>query len=186
MYTVVDIETTGLSKNYHHITEIAAVKIRNGQMINSFQTLVNPETHIPSFITRLTGITNDMVKSQPTINQVLPSFLEFLGEDVFVAHNATFDFGFLEHNLRVHGHQFSPPRLCTKKLANRLFPELSHKRLSDLCTHMNITNIQAHRAMGDVQATALVFNNMLNILHSRGISSVPEVLQFERQPKSKQ
>lgn len=180
MYTVVDIETTGLSKNYHQITEIAAARIRNGKIAESFETLVNPQVRIPSFITKLTGISDAMVKDAPMINKVLPGFVNFLGDDVFVAHNATFDYGFLEHNARVHGHRLEGERLCTRKLANRLFPELPRKRLSDLCGHLNITNMRAHRAMGDVQATALVFNEMLAILQSRGISEVSEVLKFER------
>ena len=181
MYTVIDIETTGLSKNYHQITEIAAAKIRNGKMVECYETLVNPKVRIPSFITRLTGIDNEMVKNSPFINQVLPSFVDFLGDDVFVAHNATFDYGFLEHNLKVHhNHQFINPRLCIRKLANRLFPELSRKRLNDLCEHLNIKNVQAHRAMGDVKATAEVFSTMLNILQEKGISEVKDVLKFEK------
>ncbi len=182
MYTVVDIETTGLSKNYHHITEIAAVKIQQGKITNSYQTLINPQVRIPSFITKLTGIDNHMVKDAPPINKVLPAFHQFLGTDIFVAHNATFDYGFLEHNSKIHGHSLTAPRLCTRKLANRLFPQLPRKRLSDLCEHLNIQNVQAHRAMGDAHATALVFNEMLNILQSKGISHVDEVLKFEKSP----
>ncbi len=180
MYTVVDIETTGLSKNYHRITEIAAAKIRHGEIAESYQTLINPQVQIPPFITNLTGINNAMVKHAPTINQVIPGFMDFLGKDVFVAHNAAFDFGFLEHNGRLHGQPLVSPRLCTRKLANRLYPELPRKRLADLCSHLNITNVQAHRAMGDVQATVKVFNNMLSILQEKGIREVPEVLKFEQ------
>ena len=175
MYTVVDIETTGLSKQYHHITEIAAVKIRQGRIVDSYETLINPQVRIPTFITHLTGIDTQLVKNAPVISQVLPSFVNFLGEDVFVAHNATFDYGFLAHH-----HNLLNPRLCIRKLANRLFPELAHKRLADLCAHLNIDNVQAHRAMGDVQATAAVFGHMLSILQEKGISEVPEVLKFER------
>ncbi len=180
MYTVVDIETTGLSKSCHQITEIAAVKIRRGSIVKRYETLVNPQVHIPSFITRLTGINNELVKKAPTINQVLPSFVNFLGKDVFVAHNAAFDFGFLAHNLRRQGKELDNPRLCTRKMAHRLFPELPRKRLGDLCSHLQIKNVQAHRATGDVQATAAVFNLMLGILQEKGISDVPDVLKFER------
>ncbi len=180
MYTVVDIETTGLSKNYHQITEIAAARVRNGRIVESFESLVNPQVRIPHFITKLTGISDAMVKDAPTISRVMPSFIDFVSEDVFVAHNATFDYGFLEHNARLHGHKLENERLCTRKLANRLFPELPRKRLGDLCGHLNITNVRAHRAMGDVQATALVFNEMLGILQSRGISEVSSVLKFEK------
>ncbi|MBS3123180.1 3'-5' exoribonuclease [Candidatus Woesearchaeota archaeon] len=184
MYTVIDVETTGLSKYFNHITEIAAVKINNGIITENYQTLVNPQVRIPSFITQLTGINNEMVKDAPTIKEVLPSFKHFLHDDVFVAHNATFDFGFLDHNLKLHHDQnILNHRLCTKKLANRLLPHLSRKRLQDLCQHFNINNVQAHRALGDAQATALVFSNMLNILHEKGISEVKDVLKFERTPR---
>ena len=181
MYTVIDIETTGLSKSYHQITEIAAVKVRAGRIVDSYQTLVNPQVRIPSFITRLTGIDNNMVRYSPTITQVLPEFVKFIDKDVFVAHNATFDFGFLSHNLKHHYEQeLQNYRLCTRKLANRLFPELPQKRLVDLCVHLNVQNHHAHRAMGDVMATVKIFNNMLNVLRERGISQIDEILKFER------
>jgi DNA polymerase III epsilon subunit family exonuclease len=186
MFTVIDIETTGLSKNYHQITEIAAAKVRDGQIIDTYQTLINPLTKIPSFITKLTGINNEMVKFSPTINKVLPSFKQFLSKDIFVAHNATFDFGFLDHNMQLHHREELPnKKLCTRKLANRLLPNLPRKRLGDLCEHFSIKNLQAHRAMGDVLATVGVFNNMLDILHDKGICDVDEVLKFENCVASK-
>ncbi len=128
-YTIIDIETTGLSKHRHKITEIGAAKVRDGKIVEQYQTLVNPGCHIPSFITKLTGINDDMVKDAPTIASVLPEFMAFLGEDVFVAHNATFDFGFLDHNLQQHQNQpISNKRLCTKKLENRMLPDIKKKR----------------------------------------------------------
>lgn len=178
---MIDIETTGLSKSYHQITEIAAAKIRNNKIIDSYETLVNPQVRIPSFITHLTGINNEMVKDAPKIKEVLPNFKDFLGEDVFVAHNATFDYGFLDHNLRYHhGINLTNQRLCTRKLANRLFPELSRKRLQDLCQHLHIQNQQAHRAMGDVKATSAVFSEMLNILQEKGVSDIKDIFKFEK------
>ncbi|MBS3165585.1 3'-5' exonuclease [Candidatus Woesearchaeota archaeon] len=181
MFTVIDIETTGLSKGYHQITEIAAVKLRKNQIVDRYQTLVNPQVHIPSFITGLTGIDNKMVKDAPTIKAALPSFREFLADDIFVAHNATFDYGFLNHNLNIyHNSNLLNPRLCTRKLAHRLFPELPRKRLQDLCEHLNIRNTQAHRAMGDVLATTQVFNNMLDILGEKGITEIDDILKFQK------
>lgn len=181
VFTVVDIETTGLSKYYHRITEIAAARVRDGKIVKSYQTLVNPQVSIPSFITRLTGIDNKMVKNAPLISEALPSFVEFIGEDVFVAHCAAFDYGFIEFNLkRRHNHDIINKRLCTRKLANRLFPELPAKRLTDLCSHLNVVNINAHRAMGDVEATSQVFIHMLDILQKKGICSVDDILRFER------
>ena len=86
----------------HKITEIGAVKVKGDSVVEEFQTLVNPKQHIPRFITRLTGITNEMVKGELPIQKVLPSFLDFIGDNVMVAHNATFDYGFLHHNLQKH------------------------------------------------------------------------------------
>lgn len=181
MFTVVDVETTGLSKGYHKITEIAAARVRDGEIIEHYQTLVNPQVRIPSFITRLTGINNEMVKDAPPIEHVLPGFLKFLGKDIFVAHNATFDFGFIGHNLVVyHKKELLNHRLCTRKLANRLFPELPRKRLQDLCKYLNIKNQQAHRALADVYATVDVFNTMLALLGEKGLKDIEEIIRFER------
>ncbi len=182
-FTVIDIETTGLSKHYHKITEIAAARVRNGKIVKSYQTLVNPKVRIPSFITNLTGIDNKMVKDAPTIKQALPSFAKFLRDDIFVAHNATFDFGFLEHNLRTyHKYHLLNDRLCTRKLANRLYPELPRRRLGDLCEFLHTKNAQSHRALGDVKATAEVFSNMLCLLNERGISEIEDIIKFEKSP----
>jgi DNA polymerase III epsilon subunit family exonuclease len=184
--TIIDIETTGLSRVKHGITEIAAVKMRGKEVVASFQTLVNPQCHIPTFITRLTGIDDELVKDAPTIESVLPSFLDFLGDDVFVAHNASFDFGFLEHNLLEHcDHQLSNKKLCTRKLANRIFPQLPRKRLGDVCEHLGVTNTNAHRAMSDVLATVDVFTNMVDVMYEDGICDIDSIVEFERAPRKR-
>src|SRR5210317_2226828 len=97
-YVILDLETTGLSKHYHKITEIAAMKIKDNEIVDKFEALVNPQVPIPKFITRLTGITNEMVENEPTIDEIMPKFLEFLEDHPIVAHNATFDHGFLSEN----------------------------------------------------------------------------------------
>jgi len=167
-YVIVDIETTGLSKDRHHITEIAAVLFDGKKILKTFQTLINPQTHIPSFITHLTGITNAMVQDAPTIDQALPDFFDFLEDHILVAHNATFDYGFLNHNGLIHlDTPIENHTLCTRKLANRLVPELPSKRLECLCQHFNVINERAHRAMGDVMATVKIFEQFLNILKKK-------------------
>lgn len=184
--TIVDIETTGLSKNRHKITEIAAVNLVNGKIKKEFQTLVNPECHIPSFITKLTGIDDRMVQDAPTIADALPDFKKFMGGNLMVAHNATFDHGFLSHNSLTHlQEELMNDKLCTKKLANRLLPELPSKKLSTLCEHFDITNVQAHRALADVHATHGVFTNMLQQLDEAGIKEQEEIKKFESMPVSK-
>ena len=181
-YIILDIETTGLSKYRHKITEIAAIKVENNEIVDEFQTLINPRMPIPSFITRLTGITNEMVQSAPTIDQIMPHFLNFVGDTVIVAHNATFDFGFLDHNAKIVGASFDNEKLCTRKLANRLLPDLPSKKLSLICDHLGIINEQAHRAMTDVKVTAEIFSKFLNDLEFLGIVGKENVLKFERSP----
>jgi len=185
-YVVVDIETTGLSKHYHKITEIAAARVKNGKITKEFQTLINPGVKIPSFITRLTGIDNEMVKDAPSIREVMPAVVKFFGKNVFVAHNATFDFGFLDYNAAYYyNKRIMNERLCTKKLANRLLPDLSSKKLGSICEHFGIVNSQAHRAMADVHATVGVFNNFLDMLKENEITEVDDVKNFEKMPKKK-
>src|SRR5660398_257858 len=105
-FVVVDLETTGGSPTLSAITEIGAVKTRGGEVIGEFQTLVDPGMSIPSMIVRLTGITDAMLVAAPTIEQVLPSFLEFLGDAMLVAHNAPFDVGFLKAACRQQGYKW--------------------------------------------------------------------------------
>lgn len=183
-YVVVDIETTGLSKHYHKITEIAAARVKDGKITKEFQTLINPNVKIPSFITKLTGIDNEMVKDAPAINEVMPAVVKFFGKDIFVAHNATFDFGFLDYNAAYYfNKRIGNDRLCTKKLANRLVPDLSSKKLSRLCEHFDIINSQAHRAMADVHATVGVFNRFVEMMGERGITTPEEIMKFEKRPR---
>ncbi|MFT4303522.1 MAG: PolC-type DNA polymerase III [Candidatus Woesearchaeota archaeon] len=184
-YAVVDIETTGLSRHYHRITEIAGVIVDNGMIVKEFQTLVNPEVKIPGFITKLTGINNDMVKDAPTIDQVMPKFAEFLGDNILVAHNATFDYGFLSANAQRNNIFLKNKCICTKKLANRLLPDLPNKKLGCLCNHFGITNIQAHRAMADVQATTGVFNNFISMLNEKGFANEEQIIKFQSIPRKK-
>ncbi len=185
-YVVVDIETTWLKRTYHKITEIAAVRYDWSMIVEQFQSLVNPQVLIPSFISRLTGITNEMVAHQPTIDQLLPDFFDFLGDDIFVAHNATFDRWFLEYNGVVHtGHIWKNKTLCTRKLANRMFSQLPSKSLWALCEYFCIQNEQAHRAMADVQATVKLLQQC--IVHYQQITwhtNVDELLTIHDKPIS--
>ena len=180
-FTIVDIETTGLSAYYHKITEIAALKYHNGKVIKEFTTLVNPETKIPRFITKLTGIDNEMVKDAPTIDKTISKFHSFLGDSAFVAHNATFDYNFLNYALESSkGINLDNHKLCTCKLARRLLPELPSKKLGNICEHFNITNDSAHRAMGDALATVEIFDNFLKMMKEKKISEIKDILLFQK------
>jgi len=169
-YTVVDLETTGLSRYAHKITELAAARVEDGEVADTFSTLVNPEVHIPSFITRLTGIDDRMVRDAPTVAEALPGYLRFLSDDRVVAHNATFDTGFLSQNAMRIKRPFANGHLCTRRLANRLVPDLPSKRLAALCEHFRVNNQQAHRAMSDVLATHEVFLKLQEIAEKQGIA----------------
>jgi DNA polymerase-3 subunit alpha (Gram-positive type) len=183
---VLDLETTGLSPYRHKITEIAAAKVINGKVIDKFHTLVNPQQHISSFITRLTGINDDMVKDAPTVDFVLPSLREFLGDHIIVAHNASFDNRFLSHNFYLHEKEhLNNPTLCTVKLANRVHKDLPSKKLSAVCEYYGVINENAHRAMGDVDATVKIFYGMLSKLEQKNICSSEEVISFERMVRAK-
>jgi DNA polymerase III subunit alpha, Gram-positive type len=179
-FIVLDIETTGLSKHHDKITELAAVKVRNGEVVDTFQSLVNPERNIPRFITRLTGINNEMVKDSPTVDKVLPYFMDFLGSSMIIAHNATFDHGFISHNVEKHLQQeLCNEKVCTRKLSTRLLSHLPSKKLSSLCEYFNIVNDNAHRALDDTKATTELFLILKNILHDNNITNLEDVQKFE-------
>lgn len=179
-YIVLDIETTGLSKHYHKITEIAAVKVKNHKIVDHFHTLINPETEIPRFITRLTGIDNEMVKDSPKIQEVMPKLIDFLEDHPIIAHNATFDHGFLSHNAEKINKELKNEKICTRKLASRILPDLPSKKLSCICEHFDIINEQAHRAMADTLATQKVFANFCSILKEKEIDCHQAIKAFER------
>lgn len=182
---VLDLETTGLSTSRHKITEIAAIRTQNGKVVDKFESLVNPETHIPSFITKLTGINDSMVKDAPIIDEVLPKFMKFLNKDIMVAHNATFDYNFLQHNLwQLNQQDIINDKLCTAKLARRVL-QLPSVRLEALREHFNIEKDGSHRAMNDVLATKQVFDNIIQKLEKKKITKVNDILSFQHFPSYK-
>jgi DNA polymerase III epsilon subunit family exonuclease len=153
-YVVVDVETTGGSAlRGHRVTEIAAVRVRGtGEVAGEFATLVNPERRIPPFVTRLTRITDGMVRHAPRFDEIAADVQALLRGRVFVAHNARFDWAFLDAELsRARG--LCPPRplLCTVRLARRLVPEISSRSLDALCYYFGIENEARHRAYGDAR-----------------------------------
>ena len=153
-FVVLDIETTGLTPYREWITEIAAIKCMNGEIIDEFQTLINPERHIPNGIVKLTWITNEMVIDSPTIVDIMPIFSDFLGDAIIVWHNISFDFRFLSyyHYLCMWTY-LNNETICTLKIARKLLPELPNKKLWTICEYFWITNERAHRAMWDTRAT---------------------------------
>ncbi|MDN4481562.1 DEDD exonuclease domain-containing protein [Demequina muriae] len=172
-FVVVDLETTGGSPRDCEITEIGAVKTRGGEVVGEFQTLVDPGGPIPPYIVALTGITDAMVVAAPPIAQVLPSFLEFLGDAVLVAHNARFDVGFLKEACRRHGYAWPAPEIVdTVLLARRATTkeEAPNKKLVTLARVFGTRVTPNHRALEDARATSEVLHGMLERLAAFGIT----------------
>ncbi|MFW2514431.1 DEDD exonuclease domain-containing protein [Demequina sp. SO4-13] len=172
-FVVVDLETTGGSSRDCEITEIGAVKTRGGEIVGEFQTLVDPGGPIPPFIVALTGITDAMVVAAPPIAQVLPSFLEFLGDAVLVAHNARFDVGFLKEACRRHGYAWPAPEIVdTVLLARRATTkeEAPNKKLATLARVFGTRVTPNHRALEDARATSEVLHGMLERLAAFGVT----------------
>jgi DNA polymerase III epsilon subunit family exonuclease len=164
-FVVVDVETTGLSPSRGGITEIAMYKVRKGMIWEEYSTLVNPLMPIPYDITSFTGIDDAMVAGAPTAAEVAPMISEFLGDDIFTAHNAEFDLGFFNSTLaKGQLPAIENPVVCTCKLARRLLPRLSSKSLGPVAKHLGIGNSHRHRAQGDAFATAQVLIRFLDRL----------------------
>ena len=162
IYTVLDLETTGLTIQRNGITEIAAVKFDGKHIVDRFQTLVHPGRTIPQGIERLTWITNDMVANAPKITEVIPEFKQFLWDDPIVWHNVRFDFGFLDfYTYKITWEHLENELICTMKLARKLLPDLDNKKLCTVCDYFWVINDQAHRAMSDTLATTEVFQHFL-------------------------
>ncbi len=159
---IFDLETTGLDTRGDHIIEIGALKVCQGNQTAEFSTLVKPPTMpLPKVITKITGITNDMLEGQPDIESMLPEFLSFIDGCILVAHNADFDMSFLYHTANRLGYQVDWPGFCTLKLARALLPDLESKKLDTLAEHYGLTFEARHRSIGDCKVTHSVLNEMI-------------------------
>ena len=183
-FVVVDLETTGGSPGLNAITEIGAQKVRGGEVIGEFQTLVNPGVPLPPYITVLTGITESMLIPAPTIDQVLPQFLEFLGSEsdtVLVAHNAPFDIGFLKAATASLEYQWPKFQvLDTVRIARQVLTkdEVRNYKLETLSQFFKTETSPTHRALDDVRATVSVLHGLLERLGSFGIFTLEELKEF--------
>jgi DNA polymerase III epsilon subunit family exonuclease len=190
-FVVLDLETSGGAPHLGaHITEIGAVKVRGGEVLGKFQTFINPETPIPSFITALTGITDEMVASSPRIAEVFPILLEFLGsekETVFVAHNAPFDLSFLK--AAANASEYRWPRFTvidTAKLARRVLSrdEVTNCKLGTLAEFFNTSMSPTHRALDDALATVDVLHALIGRVGTLGITTLEELKDFSNRKSS--
>ncbi|HEY9428126.1 MAG TPA: 3'-5' exonuclease [Gemmatimonadaceae bacterium] len=168
-YAVVDVETTGTSASGgDRITEVAVVVLRAGEVVQRFETLVNPERAIPPMITALTHITWEMVKDAPRFGDICAELLDVLSGNVFVAHNADFDWRFVSAEVaRATGHRLESRRLCTVRLARKVLPHLPSRRLDSLAHHYGMEIVDRHRALGDADATARILLRLLREARDR-------------------
>ncbi len=168
-FVVVDVETTGMNPWRDRITELAMIKVQDGEVTDEFSTLVNPQQFIPPYIAKFTGITNEMVFTAPKASEVMPKFLEFLGDGVLVGHNVNFDLRFLNATLGRTGHStLFNKTLCTCRLARRLLPHLRSKSLDRVAEHLGIDFQQRHRALADARTTAHILLHFLSRLSEEG------------------
>ena len=180
-FVIVDLETSGSAPSEGGITEIGAVKVCGGEVISEFQTLVNPGTPIPPFITLLTGINDAMVSDAPKISQAVPSFIEWAGECVFVAHNASFDLGFLRASAKLVNVDFPTHKvLDTLTLARCILSrdEVQNRKLGTLAQFFGSPTEPVHRALADARATNHVMHGLFERLGSMGITSLEETLEI--------
>jgi DNA polymerase-3 subunit epsilon len=161
MYAIVDIETTGGSAAYHRMTEIAVVIHDGKEVVERFETLLNPERYIPPGITALTGITNEMVEGAPRFCEVAKRIYELTENKIFVAHNVNFDFSFLKSEFNSLGGQFQRKKLCTVRLSRKIIPGMHSYSLGNLCNQLGIDIYNRHRAGGDADATAKLLSLLL-------------------------
>ena len=153
-YVVVDVETTGGRGDQHRVTEIGAVKVINGEIVERFQTLLNPQRVIPSGITRLTGISAEMVADAPVFSDIADEFEAFMQDAIFVAHNVDFDYGFIAREFKRLGRPFRHPKLCTCSSMRKLYSGHKSYSLAALCENYGIALRQHHRALCDAEAAA--------------------------------
>ncbi|MCC5950295.1 MAG: DEDD exonuclease domain-containing protein, partial [Nitriliruptoraceae bacterium] len=186
-FVVLDLETTGLSSQRDRITEIGAVKVRGGEVLGELRTFVHPGAPIPPAITAVTGITDAMVRDAPSLPAIWPTVRRFLGDAVFVAHNAAFDLGFLRAAVaECHDDAYEPLVVDTARLARRLVrDEVRNCRLSTLATHFRARTRPEHRALADARATVDVLHGLIERAGSLGATTVEDLRDLTRSSSDK-
>ncbi len=162
-YVAVDIETTGLKPKTDRIIEIGAVLVQNGEIVDKKDWLINPKCRLSEFVTTLTGIDGKMLEDAPTIEEVIPEFIDFCKEDVLLGHHIITDFSFLKRNAVNNGFVFEKKAIDTLKLARIILSDMEKKSLEYLCSKLNIGTNRSHRALDDVLATVELYNHMAEL-----------------------
>ncbi len=180
-FCVIDVETTGLSPQYNNIIELAVVKVKNLKVVDKYQTLLNPGRDIPTFITTLTGISNEDVYDAPFFDNIADDVVEFIGSNVIAGHNLSFDMSFLKREFNYCGREEPKNlKLCTLKIARRVFPLLNSKSLGSVASFLKIKNSSAHRALGDAETTARILIKLIKHLKKNlGFETLSEFVNYQ-------
>ena len=180
-FSVLDVETTGLSARNNRVIEIGIVKVKNLKIVDKFTTLINPGCDIPYFITQFTGISNSDVKYSPSFYDTAEEIEEFIGNSIISGHNLSFDEGFLRYEFIRNGFEpLSNLNVCTLKLSRKIFPFLKSKSLASVSDHLRIKNKDSHRALSDAAATAQILIKLIKKLSKeKGIKTIQQLLEFE-------
>ena len=180
-FVVLDVEAVHDRKTPARVIEIGAYRVRNGEILDAFETLVNPETSVPRFVTSLTGISTDMLTAAPKFADIAEPWLQFIGEAVLVAHNSSFDLPLLNREIaRVFpGYRLINCDLCTVDLARRLVPQIESYKLDSLAAYFGFEISRRHRAADDALATARIFLELLSELSRHGIGTISEARSFQ-------
>ncbi len=177
-YVVVDVETTGLVAGRHRLIEVAGIRVRAGMQVETFQELINPCQRLPRFISAFTGITQEMVNTAPSADEVLPSFFSFLDDAPIVGHNVGFDLSFLGYEAVRLGYPLSTDGLDTIRLARRLIPGIRQLKLDTLARQVGVMVRDRHRALGDAQITLEVFQHLLALAAGQGIETLAQLREI--------
>ncbi len=178
-YVIFDLETTGFYPGKDKITEIGAVKIKNRKIIDKFSSFINPERGIPTKVQELTNITPEMVVNAPTIDKIIPDFLDFIGDSVLVAHNADFDIGFLKYFAKKSNFEVNNTSVDTLELTRTLFPQLKNYKLDTLANEFKVPLRGHHRAVNDAEATAEIFVKLIEHLNNINIHKLKQFINYE-------
>jgi len=181
-FSVIDVETTGLSARTNRIIEIGIVKVKNLKVTNRYETLINPGTYIPDYITQLTGITEEDVFDAPFFEDIAEEVKQFIGDSVLSGHNLPFDHSFFSSELlRCGSEPLYNEQVCTLKLARRMFPELKSKSLSSVTKFLNLRNPSSHRALADAEVTARILIKMIKKLKKESnVKTIKDLISFQR------
>ncbi len=159
IFVAIDVETTGLSPFANELIEVSAIKYDGNKKIDTFSTLIRPKVQIPYYITKITGITNDMVKNAPEVEEVMPELIRFVGDSAIVAHNANFDYKFIQN---YSNNSFTKNKVIdTVPIGRKLYPELPNHKLGTIARHIGITEDGFHRAEFDCECCAKIYMEYL-------------------------